>query len=175
MNTDNDLEEVFIKNVRNRVHELHRQATKQNSETVIFIEKIKYCMTCLWKEVMVDRGWAGTHEEWVPKKMDAKQTITIIQKMILPRLQDALKNVSNDQIHNLLTVLIQDIEIFFVTWSGDDDVNVNARVEKLEEEVQELRTKVEALVLQHPPETLLFEKPPLLERSVLLGQLARHT
>jgi hypothetical protein len=53
--------------------------------------------------------------------------------------------------------------------------DINTRVNQLEEEVQELRTKVEALVLQHPPETLLFEKAPILERSVLLGQLARHT
>lgn len=59
--------------------------------------------------------------------------------------------------------------------TSDNTTDINARVKQLEEEVQELRTKVEALLFEHPPETLLFEKPPPLERSVLLGQLARHT
>lgn len=48
-------------------------------------------------------------------------------------------------------------------------LDINTRVKQLEEEVQELRTKVQKL---------LSEYPPMLERSsaaVLLQQLARHT
>ena len=48
--------------------------------------------------------------------------------------------------------------------TSDNTTDINARVKQLEDEVQELRTKVQGL---------LFEHPPHLERQVLLRQLAR--
>jgi len=81
----------------------------------------------------------------------------------------------NNWFHYAFQKSTPDIDTRDINASDNNTTDINTRVKELEEEVQELRTKVEALVLQHPPETLLFDKPPLLERSVLLRQLARHT
>ena len=170
-----DEELNFINKVRNQVYELHRMVINTKSETDLFIENIKFCMNCFWIETMVDRGWAGFYKEWVARKMDNKKAIILIQKVIVPRLGDALKNVTDVKIRDFLTTLVQDVELWFVISSGYDDVSelkstpdINARVEELEKQVQELRNQVQALTNEFSRVHL-----PILERDKLLQQLAR--
>ena len=175
---------VFIQKVTNQVNELHRQVINTRSEIDSYNENIVFCMNCLWKEEMVDRGWAGTFEEWVPKFldknnaiMDENNAIILIQKLILPRLKDALKNVIDTKSKKILTTLVRDVEVWFAISSGDDDVNelnvqkptpdIDARVEELEKEVHELQAQVRTLTFEHPPE---FHG-----RESLLQKLARLT
>ena len=169
---------VFIQKVTNQVKELHRQVINTRSETEEYITDIEFCMNCLWKEEMVDRGWAGTFEEWVPKFldknnaiMDENNAIILIQKLILPRLKDALKNVIDTKSKKILTTLVRDVEVWFAISSGDDDVNeLNARVEQLEHEIQELQAQVRALTNEFSSVHV-----PTLERQSLLQKLARLT
>ena len=200
MDTREDEKKKFINSVGESVRALHIKVintsskTKQGKASLKLLEKqTTFCMDCLWKTVVVDRGWAGKVEEWIEKGMEVNMAIKVIRDNILPKLEATAD--LNDTIDTSLVSAINDLVLVVKTtvetFSEEDTVNelnaleeedtvnglnalentnededINTRVQDLEKQVRELRLLVEDLIFKHPPD---------LKRHALLKQLARHT